>query len=191
VKKAAMGSDSFEHEFLDALFERAPIGLAVLDKDLRYVRVNGVLAEINGRPAADHTGREVKEVLPELAPVVEPLLRTVLESRQPVLDLEVSGETPANGEVDRHFRVSFYPLVEADTAIGIGGLVIETTQQVRANRTLRQQAAIVYEDIVQALTVVQMSLEVGDTTKAHEAVMPALQAAREISSKILLSSADA
>ena len=33
---------------LDVIFERAPIGLALMDTDLRYVRVNQRLAEING-----------------------------------------------------------------------------------------------------------------------------------------------
>ena len=36
---------------LDVIFERAPIGLALLGIDLRYVRVNDRLAEINGLPA--------------------------------------------------------------------------------------------------------------------------------------------
>jgi hypothetical protein len=33
---------------LDVIFEHAPVGLALLDTELRYVRVNDCLAEING-----------------------------------------------------------------------------------------------------------------------------------------------
>lgn len=36
---------------------QAPIGLAVLDTELRYVLVNEALERINGVPAADHLGR--------------------------------------------------------------------------------------------------------------------------------------
>ena len=35
---------------LDVIFEHAPVGLALLDIDVRYVRVNDRLAEINGVP---------------------------------------------------------------------------------------------------------------------------------------------
>src|SRR3954451_23589812 len=35
---------------LEALFEGAPVGLALWDEDLRYRRVNARLAEINGLP---------------------------------------------------------------------------------------------------------------------------------------------
>ena len=42
---------------LDGLFAVAPVGLALLDTDLRYVRVNPALAAMNGAAAAEHLGR--------------------------------------------------------------------------------------------------------------------------------------
>jgi hypothetical protein len=48
------------------------------------VRVNEALAEINGVPAADHVGRRVGEVLPDMDPQVERDLRSVIESGEPV-----------------------------------------------------------------------------------------------------------
>lgn len=79
----------------DALLLGAPVGLAFLDRDLRYVRVNEALAAQNGLPVAAHLGRTVAEVLPELAPDVEPLLRSVLDSGTPLVDREVeTGPTP-------------------------------------------------------------------------------------------------
>jgi PAS domain-containing protein len=52
---------------LDAMYGAAPVGLGFWDRDLRYVRVNEKLAEINERPAADHVGRTFAEVVPQLA----------------------------------------------------------------------------------------------------------------------------
>src|SRR5690242_14618521 len=48
---------------LDVLWD-APIGIVYLDRDLRYVRVNAALAEMNGAPAEAHLGKTVAEVLP-------------------------------------------------------------------------------------------------------------------------------
>ena len=49
---------------LDVLFEKAPVGLAVVDPQLRYLRVNQRLAEIQGQPAEAHVGRTVAEASP-------------------------------------------------------------------------------------------------------------------------------
>ena len=47
---------------LDAVFARAPVGLGLYDRDLRLVRINDHLAEINGLPAAEQIGRPVTEL---------------------------------------------------------------------------------------------------------------------------------
>lgn len=54
-------------EEVEAIYASAPVGLTVLDQDLRYVRINDRLAEINGLPAAEHLGRTVRDVIPDLA----------------------------------------------------------------------------------------------------------------------------
>ena len=48
------------------MIAQSPIGLAVLDTDLRYVSVNPALERINGLSAEDHVGRSLREVLPQL-----------------------------------------------------------------------------------------------------------------------------
>jgi PAS domain S-box-containing protein len=123
---------------LDALFQSAPVGFALVDRELRYVRINDRLAEINGRSAAEHIGRTGQEMVPALAGRVEPLMRRILDTGEPVLDLPLTGEVPSTpGEV-RHWRVSQYPVRDASGAIvGIGVMAIETTAQVRAETALR------------------------------------------------------
>jgi hypothetical protein len=49
----------------------------VIDRDLRYVRINDRLAEINGMPAAGHIGRTVQEVVPDLNEQVIAMMRRV------------------------------------------------------------------------------------------------------------------
>ena len=55
---------------LDAVFARAPVGLALYDRDLRLLRINDHLAEINGMPAAEQIGRPVTEIVPDIEAVV-------------------------------------------------------------------------------------------------------------------------
>ncbi|MGW1810268.1 PAS domain-containing protein [Streptomyces sp. NPDC002078] len=46
------------------LVTQTPIGLAVLDTDLRHLAVNPALANMHGVPVADHIGRRFHEILP-------------------------------------------------------------------------------------------------------------------------------
>jgi PAS domain S-box-containing protein len=65
---------------IEAIYQSAPIGLNVLDRELRFVRINRRLADINGLPVEAHIGRTVRELLPELADTAEQLLRPILET---------------------------------------------------------------------------------------------------------------
>ena len=53
-------------ELLDTLLRTAPIGFTLLDRELRYLRINDRLAEMNGIPAEAHIGRHVSEIVPTL-----------------------------------------------------------------------------------------------------------------------------
>ena len=46
-----------------AVFERAPVGLGIWDRELRYRALNARLAEINGIPQAEHLGHTPSEGL--------------------------------------------------------------------------------------------------------------------------------
>lgn len=103
-------------EEIETVYATAPVGLTILDKDLRYVRINDRLAEMNGMSAEDHVGKTVRELLPDLADQAETTLRRVLDGEE-VLGLELSGETPANPGVIRTWRENWLPLRAASGEI--------------------------------------------------------------------------
>src|SRR5205085_4586319 len=74
---------------LDTFLSTAPIGLAFLDKNLRFVRINKYLAEANGISAEKQIGMAISDVLPKLAPTIEPLLKEVLGTGRPISNHEV------------------------------------------------------------------------------------------------------
>jgi PAS domain S-box-containing protein len=129
---------------LDTLLESAPVGLAFFDRDLRYARVNRELERINGVSAAEHEGRRVGEVLPEMPASVEDGLRRTLESGEPIVDLEVTGRTPALPGVDRRWLCGWYPVRHRDgETIGLGAVVVDVTERSRlleAERAARLRA---------------------------------------------------
>src|SRR6187431_960120 len=56
---------------LQFIYDTAPIGLAFLSPDCRYLQINQRLTEICGISVADHLGRTVREMVPNLAEQVE------------------------------------------------------------------------------------------------------------------------
>ncbi|MGE5691182.1 MAG: GAF domain-containing protein [Pseudomonadota bacterium] len=144
---------------LDTLVQTAPIGVAFFDRDLRFVRINETLATINGLPRDAHVGRRPTEVREGFEPVEE-LVRRVLETGEPILDVEVAGE-------ERAFVASYYPVRAASGLLGVGAIVVEVTEARRAEERLRLLA--------EASTALASSLDLEETlaTISHT-VVPAI-----------------
>ncbi|MFE6093944.1 SpoIIE family protein phosphatase [Streptomyces massasporeus] len=131
------------------LVTQAPIGLSVLDTELRYVAVNGALAAMHGVPEADHMGRHFREILPG-APftTAENQMREVLETGRPLVDEQVVGRTRADPDNDHAWAVSLYRLEDqSGQVLGIANVVVDVTdryesarQADRAQRRLRLMA---------------------------------------------------
>jgi PAS domain S-box-containing protein len=116
---------------LQTLAESAPMGLAFLDREMRYVRINHTLAEMHGVPQEAHYGRTTREVLPKLASRIDPILRQVMESGRPVVNRTIHGETPAAPGKERCWVTSFYPVSTTDDQIiGVAVVVQEVDKKV-------------------------------------------------------------
>ncbi len=125
----------------DVVGEGAPVGLAFLDTELRFVRINAALAAINGVPAEEHLGRRIGDVLPEMADELVPIYQHVLDTGEPVLERELTTEAPRSGHV-RHVLASWFPVNVAGEIAGVGAVVIDITDrkdaELRLEGVLRQ-----------------------------------------------------
>ena len=128
-------------ETLERVYQSAPIGLCVLDRQMRYVRINEFLARLNGLTVEEHLGRTVREVIPEAADHIEPILRRVIETGQP----EPHQEGPA---VDRSrpggtwlWRAAWRPLFDTGGRVaGVSVTVEDITEQRRSEEAYRSLA---------------------------------------------------
>src|SRR5262245_62950640 len=116
----------------EAIYATAPVGLCFVDTELRYRSINERLAEFNGKPVAEHLGRTLREVIPELAEVVEPYYRGVLATGKPVVNLETSSIGHRDG--DRHYMVSYHPVQEGGVMLGVNVVVVDITQRKQAEQ---------------------------------------------------------
>lgn len=124
---------------IEAIYQSAPVGLCVLDRDLRWLRLNEQIARINGAPGEAHIGKTPREVLGELGEKVEPLLRRVLETGAPLFNLEIGGATSVQPGVNRCWNNHYVPIKDPQgNVIGISIAAEEITDRKRAEETLRQ-----------------------------------------------------
>ena len=117
-----MADERLNTAAIDALFTLSPWGVALLDADKRYARVNERLATMNGAAADAHVGRTPSEVIPGAGTAIESVIAHVLESKLPMIGIEAD---PPTGAPDgtRGARISLLPIVDAGNAIGVLGIV--------------------------------------------------------------------
>lgn len=121
---------------VEALLHSAPVGMALFDRALRYVRVNAALAEINGIAPEAHVGRSVEQLLGGLPSQVFDDIRSVFRSGRTIEQREVTGETPLAPGRTRHWIVSYYPVSRGEEVLWVGASVVEVTKwrQVESER---------------------------------------------------------
>lgn len=138
---------------LDALANQLPVGFALFDHDLRYLRVNAMLERINGLPAAAMLGRTLAEVLPGMDGAVEETMRAVLATGRPVRDLEVWGPTPGHPE-PRCWLTSYQPVVTgAGDVLGLAVTALDITARWRAEQATRDAALALQRSLLPVVPV--------------------------------------
>lgn len=148
---------------LESLLATSPIGIAFLDRDLRYVRINEALAAINGKAPEEHIGRSIHEVHPQMCSGLAPLLQGVLESGNAVRDLEIDHD-------QRSFLANYFPVRSLQgRIIGVGGMIFDITERRRiedelrlAIRTREDVLAVVSHDLRSPLSTIALTASVLD-----------------------------
>jgi PAS domain S-box-containing protein len=118
---------------LRLIYKTAPVGLAFLSVDCRYLMINEHLTEICGLSIADHIGRSVRETVPQVADQVEQIVTRIVQSGEPISGVEVNGQRPDGSNVERVWITYWHPLKNnGGDVIGINVAAEEITAQKRA-----------------------------------------------------------
>lgn len=123
-------------QVLSVVLEAVPVGLALIDGQMRYRLLNQRLAEANGLPHSAHLGRGVAETLPQIGEYLESLMRQVMESGEPVLDVCVNSRVGAGDKgALREWQISYLPYcASADEVAGVLAVVRDVAAERRAER---------------------------------------------------------
>jgi PAS domain S-box-containing protein len=122
---------------LQAVYDGAPVGLAFLDRNLRYINLNRRLANMNGHPIEEHLGRTPAEMIPSLFPHVEPYIRRALAG-EAIPGVEVT--KPAScGSEEKTLLLSYEPARdEAGEVVGVSVALVDLTPIKHAEQARRE-----------------------------------------------------
>jgi len=133
---------------LDTLEASSSIGFAFINPNYRILRINSMLAAVNGGTIQDQLGHLVADVVPQHWPTLGPAFRTVLETGEPLINQEVVREFADDPGHPRYLLETFSP-VKVATGLTIGICVVGV--DITDRKELEQSQASLTQAVVDAL----------------------------------------
>ena len=133
----------------DLLFENAPVGLALLDSQLRYLCVNRSLAVWHGIAPSEFVGRPLQGIISGWHESVAARFQEALREGRPVRNIELTLLCAIPPYTARHFLAHLFPLhSENDVNVAAGLALVDITERKHTEEGLRNAEAR-YRDIVE------------------------------------------
>jgi len=128
-------------ELLNAFFSSSSLGFGILDRDLRFTRVNQVLAFMSGVEGAGLIGKSLDETLGR-GLHAEEVAQTVIAGGKPILDCEIS-RTKGRADSEPHFwSLNYFPIRDRKGNVAqVGVIAIDVTARRTAESAIRRLTA--------------------------------------------------
>jgi PAS domain S-box-containing protein len=126
---------------IDALYASDTVGLVLISREMRFIRINRALAATNGFPPEAHVGRHVAEVVPALEAQATRMMEEIVRTRAPLGPFDMVGETPARPGDLRIWTQSWTPVFDAQGEVAAVSIIsIDVTEARRAEAALSARA---------------------------------------------------
>jgi PAS domain S-box-containing protein len=158
---------------LHGVLANSPNGIGIVDRDLRFRHANPALMRIAPALAARIPEASLWDLVGELRPRLEPVVRKVLDEGGVVTDVAIPGGTP---EEPRHFLASFFPLGEEGSRIDRLGIAVADVTRLEAAAREQQEKATLLEALGSGVYGMDA---MGRCTFVNEAALKAIGYARE------------
>jgi PAS domain S-box-containing protein len=181
---------------LTALFDQAPLAMAVFDTELRFSRVNLAFTSLADRRPADMAGKRFIEIEDDGLRAMLPVLRQSLATGVPVLGRRFDLALASRGGKEAKLLVSMAPLLSRDHRVfGIALMCVDVTEieqsrkrQAELSRQLMQVedaersalARELHDDVGQQLAAMKISLRMLQRSSADLLNQPLLTDALQV-----------
>ena len=115
---------------LEQLYQTSPNAVALIGADLKYIRLNERMAEINGEPISMHINTSVRDIIPAVADATEKTVNEVLKTKKPIRGRRVKGNIKSEPDVQRIWESDWDPFISQGKVLGVTVQVREVTREV-------------------------------------------------------------
>ncbi len=121
---------------IETLYRTAPVGMALVDRNRRCIKINQHFADIAGQDIDALSGRALREVVPGLLERIDRAISEVFERSEDILNLEVT--LRVNGKPAQDFLIDIYPYEQEDRVTAVGLVIKEVTELRHLEKELRR-----------------------------------------------------
>jgi PAS domain S-box-containing protein len=123
-----------------------PVGIKIVDLDFRILRINSMLADINGLSVEESLGKTVAEVGPGIWLSVEDFYRRALKG-EVIRNVDVTSPDRIDSNRTRHWLANYFPVWVDGKIIGVGNVVFDITERKEAD----EFRAVVMENVAEGI----------------------------------------
>jgi PAS domain S-box-containing protein len=112
-------NDKISETVWKTIFEHSPIGFALWDRELEYVRINHALAKMNDFPEESYTSKLAREDINLISEESLSLMQKVIESGEALIGREITRKTTKNSNDLKTWLVSYHPFYNDEKIEGV------------------------------------------------------------------------
>ncbi|HYD35220.1 MAG TPA: PAS domain S-box protein [Vitreimonas sp.] len=152
---------------LNSILESAPFGVAFFNTQLQFIKVNPIMAKINGKRVKAHLGKTFTELMGKPAQSFEEYLHKVLKTGEPIFEVEFSTPSIKKPEQVNHWLADYIPICADKKLIGVAALIFEVTNRKEAEAKLQHQANLL-ENVSDAIIATDLDYNITSWNTAAE-----------------------
>ncbi len=124
---------------LDAFFSESTAILNIVDEDFRYIKTDGLTPTYFGLDSQTIVGKSVKDLAPQFVEAFGPMMQRVIETAEPVHNVEVHTPLLARPGEIAYWRASYFPISLPECKRGCGVVAVEITDMKRTHEALLRE----------------------------------------------------
>jgi two-component system, chemotaxis family, CheB/CheR fusion protein len=154
------------HE-IETLYKTAPVGMALVDRNFRYLKANQRFADVTGLPIEKLIGRTFFDTATNLTERMRGPIAEVLERGTGITSVEAS--VRVNSDTAQDFLIDFYPYEEDGRVVAVGVIFKDVTEIRRLEKELRRLMDELQHRVKNTLATVASIVNQTVATKSDQA----------------------
>ncbi len=133
ARNVAIGQQR-SHE-IETIYKTATVGMALVDRNSRFVKINQQFADLNGASIDDHIGRRLEEMVPAISMRLERPIAEVFKLGKEVTNLEITTQQFDCEALD--FLIDVFPYEQGGRVTAVGIIIKNVTEVRKLEKDLR------------------------------------------------------